>query len=344
MCMPTGNDGTLRFERNTWGLVPALFFFFYHYCYLFCYFLNPQPFSSRTALTLFPEFFPSPVYSEPPRNDLNILSIPLLLTIAHSRRKGLYRTQLLMQSRVVSSAVMFLGGIAGAVKSLPAFVTSSFGAIVDPEDGRGSAAFAEITALTALHHMQRLMMADEMGRSILKERPQVTDETLEFAKTQPEGTFGYRYAAFMKRNNFLPSGRAPILHVSDPTLAYVMLRYRQIHDFVHAYVGLGRTIEEELAVKLFEWQHTGLPVGLMAVLGGMPWLRMDQILNMGMYNEWARANAPRQLHGKRFVSCILNVPWEWYLDKPYEQLVDDVGIVPLDAFLKERKSGGLHDS
>nr|CCC95885.1 unnamed protein product [Trypanosoma congolense IL3000] len=242
-----------------------------------------------------------------------------------------------MQGGVLSSSALLLGGLAGAVRFLPTFVKASADAIINPDVATGSATVGEVTGYTALRQMQQIMMADRAGRSILKKRPQVTDDTLVFAESQPEGTFGRRYAAFMRHNNFLPSGRPPVTCISDPALAYVMLRQRQIHDFVHAYLGCGRTVEEELAVKLFEWYHTGLPVGVLAVLGGMPHLSVKQCLNMRKYNNWAKANAPCQLHGERFVPCIMNVPWEWYLDKPYEQLVEDLGIVPLDVYLEQEK-------
>ncbi|KAG8345622.1 putative Coenzyme Q (ubiquinone) biosynthesis protein Coq4 [Trypanosoma vivax] len=242
-----------------------------------------------------------------------------------------------MQSGTVTRGLLLLSGVTGAIGSFPSFVTSSFFAAFDPEDTASNAIVGELTAAGALQHMLQLMMADASGRALLKTRPLVTDETLKVASSQPEGTFGHRYATYMNSNKFRPSGRSPVTCIRDPTLAYVMLRYRQSHDFLHACVGCGRTVEEELAIKLFEWHHTGLPIGILSVFGGMPWLNVKQILSMKVYNDWAFLNAPCQVHGKRYIPCMLNVPWESYLDKPYEKLIADFGITPLDVFMRERE-------
>ncbi|KEG11998.1 ubiquinone biosynthesis protein-like protein [Trypanosoma grayi] len=233
--------------------------------------------------------------------------------------------------------LQLLGGVAGAARSLPSFVAASVSAIWDPTNGDAVAAVGEITAATALEQMKQSMMAERTGRMILQGQPRVTDDTLAFASQQPAGTFGHRYALYMDHNHFLPSGRTPVTRIADPVLAYVMQRYRETHDFVHACTGCGRTVEEELAVKLLEWRHTGLPLGLLAVLGGMPWLNVQQMRNMALYKEWAELNAPSQRHDQRRIPCILNVPWESYLDKPFEALLEDVGITPIDVFLQERR-------
>jgi len=44
--------------------------------------------------------------------------------------------------------------------------------------------------------------------------------------------------------------------VDDERLAYVMRRYREIHDFSHTLLGLNITVEEELALK---WCVVSLP-------------------------------------------------------------------------------------
>lgn len=42
----------------------------------------------------------------------------------------------------------------------------------------------------------------------------------------------------MKRHGFGVDSRAPVRFIDDPELAYVMLRYRQVHDFWHVLSGL----------------------------------------------------------------------------------------------------------
>ncbi|ORC84336.1 ubiquinone biosynthesis protein-like protein [Trypanosoma theileri] len=239
---------------------------------------------------------------------------------------------------MLAPGVALIGGVAGAVRSLPSFLTASASAIWDPTNGDAVAAVGEITAPVALEHMKQSMMAERSGRMILKNQPCVTDETLAFANKQAPGTFGHRYALYMNYNHFLPSGRTPVTRVADPTLAYVMRRYRETHDFLHACTGCGRTVEEELAVKLLEWRHTRLPLGILSILGGMPSLSTQQMRNMSLYYEWAELNAPDQRHNGRHIPCLLNVHWESYLNRPFEELLEEIGITPIDVFLRERQS------
>ena len=42
----------------------------------------------------------------------------------------------------------------------------------------------------------------------------------------------------MTSHGFLADERAQVRFVDDPELAYVMLRYRQVHDFWHVLAGM----------------------------------------------------------------------------------------------------------
>lgn len=46
----------------------------------------------------------------------------------------------------------------------------------------------------------------------------------------------------MKLHKLDVDGRASIKYIDDPELAYVMLRYRQVHDFWHVLSGLDISI------------------------------------------------------------------------------------------------------
>ncbi|TPP41644.1 Coenzyme Q (ubiquinone) biosynthesis protein Coq4 family protein [Leishmania donovani] len=218
-----------------------------------------------------------------------------------------------------------------------AFAVESLRAIHDPTNADAVSAVGELSSLDSLENMKNCMMADQRGRSILKHQPVVGDEALEFSRGLAPSTFGFRYAAYMDRNHFLPSGRTAVKHIADPTLAYVMTRYRQCHDFVHIITGCGRSIEEELAVKIFEWKHTGLPLGLLSLLGGAPRLAAAQWAHMRLYWEWASRNAPCSRHGEPAVPMYLNVPWEDMLAKEYDEVVAYTGITPLPQFLEKRQ-------
>lgn len=65
-----------------------------------------------------------------------------------------------------------------------------------------------------------------------------------------------------------PDSRAPVHFVDDPDLAYVMLRYRQVHDLLHSLLGMPTSMLGEVVVKWFEAIQTGLPMCTSAALFG----------------------------------------------------------------------------
>lgn len=51
--------------------------------------------------------------------------------------------------------------------------------------------------------------------------------------------------------------RPSVRFIDDPELAYVMTRYRQVHDFWHVLSGLETDVFGEIALKWFEFMQTG---------------------------------------------------------------------------------------
>ncbi|CCW64614.1 unnamed protein product [Phytomonas sp. EM1] len=222
-------------------------------------------------------------------------------------------------------------------RQIAAFASQSSKAIWDPTNADAVAAVGELSALNALEKMKARMMADLTGRAILLNQPLVTDELLAVAERQPGGTFGHRYASYMNHNKFNPDARTPVTYIADPTLRYIMTRYRQCHDFMHTLTGCGRTVEEELAVKILEWRHTGLPLGLLSLIGGGVYLTSAQRQNLKFYWEWGRENAPRCIHGEKQIPFYLNIDWEEMISKPFDEVVFITGITPLAEYLQKRR-------
>jgi ubiquinone biosynthesis protein COQ4 len=79
---------------------------------------------------------------------------------------------------------------------------------------------------------------------------------------------------------------------SDTELAFVMTRYRQIHDFLHTLTGLPISILGEVSLKLFEYFQTGLPMTFLASLVG-PLRLSPKELSMfyRLYWPWVLRNA-----------------------------------------------------
>jgi len=63
-----------------------------------------------------------------------------------------------------------------------------------------------------------------------------------------------------------PDERPPVQFVDDVELAYIMRRYREIHDLVHVVLGQPTNMLGEVTVKMFEGLQTGL---FMCTTGGI---------------------------------------------------------------------------
>lgn len=57
-----------------------------------------------------------------------------------------------------------------------------------------------------------------------------------------------------------PDTRQPVKFVDDPELAFVMQRYRENHDLVHALLGMPTNMLGEVVVKWVEAIQTDLPM------------------------------------------------------------------------------------
>jgi ubiquinone biosynthesis protein COQ4 len=64
----------------------------------------------------------------------------------------------------------------------------------------------------------------------------------------------------MDARGFTPNNRDPVRLVDDIELAYVMTRYREVHDFWHVLLGLNADLLSEIAQKWVEMLQTGLPM------------------------------------------------------------------------------------
>jgi ubiquinone biosynthesis protein Coq4 len=110
-------------------------------------------------------------------------------------------------------------------------------AFSDPTRADAVAALGEITGTVSLERIRQEMLDDETGRWILEERPIISKATIPYERliaeapenpSQPGITFGQAYGYFLKSHKFDPDERDAIKYIEDPTLAYIMLRYRQV--------------------------------------------------------------------------------------------------------------------
>jgi ubiquinone biosynthesis protein COQ4 len=195
-------------------------------------------------------------------------------------------------------------------------VMSAVSTLADPEKADMVSALGETTGRVALRQLHRSMQQHAEGREILRERPVMNEDTVDLAALAqlPEGTFGRAYADFMARHSFTLDSRCAVRFVDDPDLAYVITRYRQVHDLWHVLSGLPPSLEAEVALKWFEMVQTGLPVtALSALVGPVRVPRAGRAVLRQVYVPWA-------VRAGRKAKPLLSF---WY-ERHWERLLEDV--------------------
>ncbi|XP_076807342.1 ubiquinone biosynthesis protein COQ4 homolog, mitochondrial-like isoform X2 [Clavelina lepadiformis] len=129
----------------------------------------------------------------------------------------------------------------------------------------------ETTASSALEHMKKKMENNATGTRILKEKPRISSSSvdLKVLRGLPPNTLGRQYVDMLNKYQITPDSRLPVKFVDDPEHAYVLQRYREIHDFNHLLLEQPTNLRGEVAVKWFEAIQTTLPMCWLAAIGGL---------------------------------------------------------------------------
>ena len=173
-------------------------------------------------------------------------------------------------------------------------VTSGVGASLFPERADLVGAANETTAFFALRAARDRMRSDEAGRRTLRDRPRITDATLERARACAPGTLGNAWATFMNARKFDPRDRPPVRFVDDEELAYVATRWREVHDMWHVLFECPTTVQGELALKALEFAQSGAPAPALAALVASARLaRDDRRFLFDRLVPWARRAGAR---------------------------------------------------
>jgi len=173
------------------------------------------------------------------------------------------------------------------------------------------------------------MLSDKTGRRILRERPILNSTTLNLhkLKTYPASSFGRRFVDFMEANRISIDTREPVRYIRDPEIAYVMTRYRQVHDFWHVLVDLPPSVLGEIALKWFEWKTTGLPVcALSSLVGPLRLSSGDKKLLISVYIPWTLQST---------VDCgeLLSFRYEDSMHLPLTDIRQSLRITPAPTLL-----------
>jgi len=177
------------------------------------------------------------------------------------------------------------------------------------------AALSELTAPTSLLHSLhgRLASTDE-GRAILLDKPRVTPASIVHLAQLPPDCLGGAYHRFLSFHHYSPASRRPPHFLPHPGHAYVIQRYREVHDVWHVLTGCNTSVEGELTQKAFEHAQLGLPSTLLNVLAGQ-W-RLDGPSRARLRSEgwqWGRRCGSQ-------CDWLLGVYWERYWEVGLEEM------------------------
>ncbi|KAM6903043.1 ubiquinone biosynthesis protein COQ4 homolog, mitochondrial [Xenentodon cancila] len=203
-------------------------------------------------------------------------------------------------------------------------IGSGVAALQDPYRHDMVAVLAETTGQLALINLRDRMRNDPEGYAVLIERPRIRLSTLDLSSmaSLPDGTFGREYLRFLEDNNVTPDSRAEVKFVDNEELAYVMLRYREVHDLLHTLLGMPTNMLGEVAVKWFEATQTGLPMcALGAMLGPLR-------LNASRLQSLFTSLGPWALWNGRRARCVLSIFYERRWEQSLEDLRQELNIEP----------------
>ncbi|XP_071582683.1 UDP-sugar transporter UST74c [Temnothorax nylanderi] len=162
--------------------------------------------------------------------------------------------------------------------------------LANPYRGDMIACLGETTGTNALVRCHQRMKDTSEGQRVLAQKPRVNTSTvdLSYLKDLPPGTVGRTYRDFLDDNNVSPDDRLAVQFVDDIELAYVMQRYREVHDIFHAMLLMPTTMLGEVSVKWVEALQLRLPMCITGAIFGASRLRPRQRqLYLNHYLPWS---------------------------------------------------------
>ncbi|TRZ03561.1 hypothetical protein DNTS_013480 [Danionella cerebrum] len=201
-------------------------------------------------------------------------------------------------------------------------VGSGVAALRNPYRHDMVAVLGETTGHQALMRLRDRMKTDPEGYSVLLERPRIKLSTLDLSHMSalPDGTLGREYLRFLEENKVTPDTRADVKFVDDEELAYVMQRYREVHDLMHTLLGMPTNMLGEVVVKCFEAAQTGLPMCVLGAALGPLRLSTSRLKMLAQsLGPWAIRNGARS-------RCVLSIFYERRWEHSLEGLRQELNI------------------
>ena len=202
-------------------------------------------------------------------------------------------------------------------------ISSAAVALNDPYRDDMVAVCGETTACFALEGMRKKMQADKTGRRILAEKPRLSSSTinLKILKALPQKTFGRQYVDMLSKFGITPDSRKPVKFVDDPEHAYILQRYREVHDFNHLLLNQPTNLRGEVVVKWFEAIQTNLPMCWLAAFGGT--FRLNSRQRHDLVNQDLFSGV---LHIAKKSNFFMNIYFEDWFSEDIDDLRNEIKI------------------
>ncbi|GJQ09499.1 hypothetical protein GpartN1_g3712.t1 [Galdieria partita] len=202
-------------------------------------------------------------------------------------------------------------------------IGASIMALENPSRADLVATVGELTGEEALKRLRSRLLSSSQGKEILKRRPRIEETSIcreKLKRLEPQ-TFGYRYEEFLTFHRFSPSERPLVRFIEDEELAYIMQRYREVHDFWHVLLEIPPTVQGEVILKWFEGFHTRLPFCFLAGCSGPFLLSLKQQVKL------VQQDIPWAFHTATSCVDLLAVEYEKLLVEDLSQVQTQLGLV-----------------
>ncbi|GFG33235.1 hypothetical protein Cfor_05541 [Coptotermes formosanus] len=206
-------------------------------------------------------------------------------------------------------------------------VGSAAVSLMDPTRADMIAVMGETAGDCAIKYMLHKMQSDSEGQEILRTRPRINSHTVDLEKLRqmPDGTLGRTYIQFLDSNKVTPDSRLPVQFVDDVELAYVMQRYREVHDLFHTLLGMPTNMLGEVTVKWVEAIQTQLPMCVGGALFGALRLYPKQ------RQKYVKYYLPWAIQTGTNCKFLMNVYYEHRWEQPIKELHRELHIKMLEV-------------
>jgi ubiquinone biosynthesis protein COQ4 len=137
--------------------------------------------------------------------------------------------------------------------------------------------FAQAVNAGPLARAANSFSANREGSALLREMPRIDREHVDFdaLRRMPDGTLGREYTRFLDANNIGPDAFEKLPDVSDPRMAFIMLRMRQTHDLWHVLTGYSPDVRGEILLQAFTFAQIGAPSAFfLSFFGTLRWRKL----------------------------------------------------------------------